>query len=112
MTTFERAAAGYDPEHEKALADAIARAIFEASLVTDCNALVIRSAEIASALITTLAVVLTLSPSFTRSPTAQRKLIEELTKRLRRRIAAAEQSADVQDLAKRVFRTNEPAGHA
>jgi hypothetical protein len=93
MTTFERAAAGYDPEHEKALADAIARAIFEASLVTDCNALVIRSAEIASALITTLAVV-------------------ELTKRLRRRIAAAEQSADVQDLAKRVFRTNEPAGHA
>ena len=86
-TTFAKATLEYDAEHERALLEAITEAIFEASRVSDCNAVVIRTGEAAQALLTALACVLAMSPSATRSPAAIRKTVDELGKRLRRRVA-------------------------
>ena len=90
QTTFARATLEYDKAHERALLEAITRAIFESSTVSDANAIVIRTAEAAEALLTVLAGILAMSPSATRSPTAIRRTIDDLGKRLRRQIAAAE----------------------
>ena len=90
-TTFARATLEYDEEHERALLEAITQAIFETSRVSDCNAVVIRTGEAAQALLTALACVLAMSPSVTRSPAAIRKTIDDLGKRLRRKVARAEQ---------------------
>src|SRR5262245_54474161 len=107
--TYARAFAGYDPDHERALVDAIGRAIAEASILRgcgcDCDVTLIRSGETTSALLTVLATILAMTPSVTRSPTAQRRMIEELRKRLRKRVAAAERDRDVQDFALRAGRT-------
>jgi hypothetical protein len=111
-TTYARAALEYDREHEQALLEAITKAIFEASMVSDCNAVVIRTGEAAEALLTVLAGTLAMSPSVTRSPTAIRKTIDELGKRLRRKVAAAEQCADLQDFVRRMFRGGGTEGSA
>jgi hypothetical protein len=111
-TPYARAVAGYDEAHERALADAIMAAIAEASHVSDCNALVLRTGECASALLTVLASILAMSPSAIRSLTAQRRTLDELGKRLRRRVAAAESNPDVQDFLRRIFRTGQAGGNA
>ena len=71
--------------------------------MSDANAIVIRTGEAAEALLTVLAGILAMSPAATRSPTAIRETVDELGKRLRRQIAAAEQNADIQEFARRTF---------
>jgi hypothetical protein len=109
-TSYARAVAGFDDDYERALVEAITRAIAEASMVTDANIMVIRTGEAASALVTALASVLALSPAATRSPSAIRKTIDNLGKRLRRRVAAAESNADMQDFIRRAFRGTDVGG--
>jgi len=103
QTDHGRATLEYDPEHEAALMQAVTAAIFEASMVSDANAIVVRTGEAANALMTVLAGVLAMSPSVTRSPTAIRQTTKEIGKRLRRKVSAAEQNEDVQDFVRRVF---------
>jgi len=111
MTTYERATRVYDDEHERELCDAIMRAIAETSRVSDANVMVIRTGEAASALVSVLAMVLAFSPAAAHSPTAIRKTVDELGKRLCRRVTAARASADVQDFIRRCFR-NDAEGNA
>ena len=92
--------------------EAITRTIFETSVVSDVNAIVLRTGETAEALITILAGVLAMSPSVARSPTALRRTIDNLHKRLRCKVAAAEKSADLQDFLHRSFRGNVAEGNA
>src|SRR5262245_25652466 len=61
-TTLERAGRGYDAAHERQLVAAITGTIAEVSVVSDANALVLRSSEITAALLTVLAGVLAMSP--------------------------------------------------
>ena len=112
QTTYARATLEYDKDHERALMEAITRAIFESSTVSDANAIVIRTGEAAEALLTVLAGILAMSPSATRSPTAIRKTVDDLGKRLRRQIAAAEGSEDLQEFIRRTFRGNDVEGTA
>jgi hypothetical protein len=110
--TYARAAAGYDAEHEQQLLAAITAAIVETSRVADANVIALRTGEIASALLTALAGILAMSPAATRSPTAMRKMVDELGKRLRRRIAAAEDDSALQEFLRRVFRGTDVEGSA
>ena len=107
--TFARATLEYDAEHERALLEAITEAIFEASRVSDCNAVVIRTGGAAQALLTVLA---GMSPSVTRSPAAIRKTVDDLGKRLRRRVASSEQSPDLGDFVRRSFWNADEGGNA
>ncbi len=109
---YARATLEYDDEHERALLDAIIRAILEASMVSDCNAMVVRTGEAARALTKVLAMVLVLSPSVTRSPTAIRKVADGVGKQLRRYVAEAEGNGDVQEFARRTFRDGGTEGSA
>jgi hypothetical protein len=111
-TTYERASAGFDPDHQQALAAAILDAIIETSKLTDANCIALRTGEIAAALTTALAGVLTLSPCVTRSPTAIRKLCDDLRRRLIRMVAEAEHDADVQSFKGRVFNGGDVGGRA
>jgi len=107
-TTYARAAAGYDDEFEEHLVDVITTAIAEASMVTDAQVMMLRTGETASALLTVLASVLALSPAAVRSPTALRKTVDELGKRLRRRVAGVQGEADA--FRRRCFNSDDPAG--
>jgi hypothetical protein len=109
QTTYDRATSAYDKDYERALIEAITRTIFETS---DADATVIRTAECAQALVIVLAGVLAMSPAATRSPTAIRRTIDDLGKRLRRQIAAAEASEDLQEFISRTFRGNDVEGTA
>jgi hypothetical protein len=111
-TSYARAAAGYDEAFERELLEAITRAIADASMVSDCNAIVLRTAETASALLTALAGMLAMSPAATRSPTEIRRTCDALHKKLRRLIAQAERDAHVQDFVARVFRGANVRGRA
>jgi len=111
-TTLARATLEYDAKHERTLMEAVTTAIFNASKVSDCNAVVIRTGEAASALTTVLANILALSPSACRSPTAIRKSVDDIGKRLRRRIAAAEKDADLKEFIRRSFWGNDTEGNA
>jgi hypothetical protein len=103
-TTLARATAGYDEAFERSLVDAVTIAIADASRATDANCIALRTAETASALVTCLAGILAMSPAATRSPTALRRVIDEIGKRLRRRIASAERSPELADFLRRCFR--------
>ena len=102
----------YDKDHERALMEAITRTIFETSAVSDADAIVIRTAECTQALVIVLAGVLAMSPAATRSPTAIRRTIHDLGKRLRRQIAVTEASEDLQEFISRTFRGNDVEGTA
>ena len=110
QTTYDRATSAYDKDHERALMEAITRKIFETSAVSDADAIVIRTAECAQALVIVLAGVLAISPAATPSPI--RRTIDDLGKRLRRQIAAAEASEDLQEFISRTFRGNDVEGTA
>ena len=112
QTTYDRAPSAYDKGHERALMEAITRAIFESSTVSDANAIVIRTAETAEALLTVLAGILAISLAATRSPTTIRRTIDDLGKRLRRQISAAEASEDLQEFISRTSRGNDVEGTA
>jgi hypothetical protein len=111
-TSYERATAGWDDAHERALCNAIMEAVARASMVTDANIAVLRTGELVSALTTVLATAIALSPSATRSPTAIRKTVDELGKRLRRRLADAEADPVLQDFIRRTFRGTDVGGNA
>jgi Na+/H+-translocating membrane pyrophosphatase len=111
-TSYDRAVAGYDHDHERELLAAITRAVVEASTLTDCNAVAIRTGELIGALLTALASALAMSPAVTRSPTATRRMIEEIHKRLRRRLADAECDPGVADFLKRAFHGTDVEGNA
>jgi hypothetical protein len=111
-TSFERATAGYDEAFEQQLAYAITVAIAETSRVTDVNAICIRSGETIAALVTTLASVLAMSPSAVRSPTQIRKTLDELGKRLRRRLAAAEADPVMREFMRSTFNGTDTEGSA
>lgn len=112
QTTYAKAVLEYDEAHEQALAEAIARAIFETSMVSDCNAIVLRTGEAANALLTALACVLAMSPATTRSPTAIRKTIDDLHKRLRSRVTAAGKNTTLNDFIRRSFGNASEGGNA
>jgi len=109
-TDYARATAGYDEAFERALVDVITTAIAEASRVTDAPIMVLRTGEIASALLTCLASTLALSPAATRSPTATRKLMDELRRRLLLRIRQGQAEADA--FRARVFNGTDVGGAA
>ena len=110
--TFARATLEYYEEHERALLDAITQAIFETSRVSDANAIVVRTGEATQALLTALACVLAMSPAATRSPAAIRKTVDDLGKRLRTRVAAAEKNANLKDFIRQSFRNTGDGGNA
>jgi hypothetical protein len=112
MVTLERATEGYDEEHEQELVDVVIRALLSASKVSDVNAVVFRTGEAASALVTALSLVLALSPDVMRSPATIRNTAEAVRKRLLRRVSEAASSEDVRDFKKRCFNTSDEGGHA
>jgi hypothetical protein len=85
-TSYAHAAAGYDPEFEQILADAITETIAKASLVTDANVMAIRTGETAAALVFVLEMVMGLSPAMD-TPSELRKFAEHTAKRLRKNIS-------------------------
>jgi hypothetical protein len=109
--TYTRAKAGYDDAHELELARAIMAAIAKTSMVTDANAMVLRTGEMINALLRVLAVTLALSP-YARSPTALRTATDELAKRLRRLAREALEDPDFRDSTKTFFRDSDVGGHA
>jgi hypothetical protein len=111
-TTIARARAGYDVAFERALAEAITAAVFATSHTTNANYIAIRTAETASALLTVLAGFLAMSPAAARSPTAIRRTVDVLGKRLRRRVAAAQSCPDMAEFLRRCFRDDDVGGHA
>src|SRR5262245_60814299 len=87
-TTYARAVAGYDDAFERALADVITTAIAKTSVVTDAPVMALRTGETIAALTSALASVL--APTLAaRSPTALRRAVDDIAKRLRRQAAAA-----------------------
>ena len=112
QTTSDRAISAHDKDHERALMEAITRTIFETSAISDADAIVIRTAKCAQALVIVLADVLAMSPAATRSPTAIRRTFDDLGKRLRRQIAVTEASEDLQEFISRTFRDNDVEGTA
>ena len=109
-TGYDRAVASYDDAFEAGLAAAITVTISEQSKVTDANVIVFRTGETVSALITVLAGVLAMSPSACRSPSAVRKTLDKLHKRLRRCLAVAECDPDFQEFLGHVFRATDVGG--
>ena len=92
--------------------EAITRAIFEIVHGSDANAIVIRTGEAAEALLTCWPA----SSRCRRQRHARRpqsaSTIDDLGKRLRRQIAAAEASEDLQEFISRTFRGNDVEGTA
>ena len=110
--TYARAMREYDEPFEHELVQRIMQAIAQA-MVTGANAIVLRSTgATASALLTVLAATLAISSTAVRSPAALRKTIDELGKRLRRRVAAAQADPDVEEFARRCFYGPEVEGYA
>lgn len=89
------------------IGDAIARA----SLVTDANAMVLRTGESIGALVRVPASMIALSPDAARSPTTVRKFVDQVSKRLRVLATQAATDSDVQDFRRR-FNTDGVGGHA
>jgi hypothetical protein len=111
-TSYARAVGGYDGDFERALVDAITETIAKASIVSDCNAMIIRTGETASALLRMLASVLALSPEVTRSPATIRDTVDDFSKRLRREVTATAADPDVREFVQRAFRGDAAEGMA
>jgi hypothetical protein len=111
-TTYERATRGYDPDFERAVADAVTEVIAQVSRCTDANVMALRVGEIVAALVTVLAGAIALSPAVTRSPTQLRKFLDETTKRLRRQTLQAAVNPATQRFKARCFNGTDVGGHA
>jgi hypothetical protein len=85
-TTYARATAGFDPEFRDALIKKISIAIAEASLVTDAPISAMRTGETIEALTICLIATASMSPTFD-TPSALRKFLHDLAKRIRRSVA-------------------------
>jgi hypothetical protein len=99
-------------EHERELLVAMVMMIFDASKVSDAPAIVLRTGEATGALMSALALILAVSPSAARSPTAIRRTVKEFGKGLRWRVAEAGQNVDLQDLVRRFLLNPEVGGNA
>ena len=77
---------------EQELAETISAAICQASAASG-----LRTGATADALLTVLAITLTMSPSVVRSPTTLRRTVDRLAKLLRRRVSAALASQNLGD---------------
>jgi hypothetical protein len=110
MTTYAQAAAGFDDKHERELVAAIMMAVINASRVDDVDAIVVRTGELTSALMTVLAAAIALSPTATRSPTALRRTCDDLTRRIRLRVSKAEADTEFQDFRRRTFHQDNDSG--
>lgn len=111
-TTFARATREYDPEFERAITTAVSEAIARVSLVTDVNAMVLRTGEIIAALTTMLASTIALSPAITRSPTQLRKFLKENARRLQQKTMQAVDDPDMKRFRASWFDGNDVAGRA
>ena len=109
-TDYATATREFDRAHENDLVEAILKAIIDTSMLTDVDCAVIRTGELASALLSCLAATLAMSPAATRSPRQIRLTVDELGKRLRRRIAAAEANPDMHEFLRRSFRGTDVGG--
>ena len=109
--TLERAQRGHDSEFERTLAAAIMEAITRTSMITDVNAVVLRTGEMIMALTTVLASSIALSPH-ARSPTALRKAADQIAKDIRRQVQAALAEPGFQVERATFFDDGEPVGHA
>jgi hypothetical protein len=85
-TTYERATAGYDEAFRKRLAGEIMRAIAEASIVSDVNAMIVRTGETRDALVDVLIGVMAMTP-FYDTPSRLREDAEHMAKKIRRDVA-------------------------
>jgi hypothetical protein len=102
---LDRALAGYDQAHERALADAIITAIVAQSMVD--GTVVVRIGEIAAALVNILAMALALSPTATRTPAAIREVGEQVRKKIMCQVRQAERDPAVNDFLKRTINDND-----
>jgi hypothetical protein len=111
MSKLDRATTAYDPEHEKAIGDALITTIIEQSMVD--GVMVIRTGEIAAALTSVLAMTLALSPSVVRSPAAIREISERVRKKLMRQVHAADRDPTLFDFKIYTFNETDPerGGH-
>jgi hypothetical protein len=109
-TSYDRAQQ-YDPQFEADLVDAIGKAITNASMITDCNVLAIRTGETIAALTTVLASMIALSPAL-RQLMASRKVIDQIAKDLRRQIAAARIDPNIESFVRGVFNSIHTEGCA
>jgi hypothetical protein len=82
---------------ERELLDAIV------SAVSDANVFVLRTREAASVLLSALAFVLACSQSVRHSPTAVPRTIDELGRRIRRRVAPAETDQELRPFRRCCF---------
>jgi hypothetical protein len=102
-TDFERALAGYDPDHTTTLANAICKAIAEASLIPgEPPILALRTGEAADALMLALVQVMAMSPT-TQSPTKLREFAENIRKRIIRDVPRAQSDPDVVNFVTKNF---------
>jgi hypothetical protein len=99
-TSYARAAAGYDADFRKRLADAICTAIAETSLCTDAKVLCLRTGETRDALVDCLITVMALSPHYD-VPSHLREFAEQLARKIRREVAR--QRADPPPEAERIL---------
>jgi hypothetical protein len=111
-TSFKRACDSYDKQFERALTETIVAAIAEVSRVSDAHAIVFRTSETTSALITVLAGMLAMSPATCRSPTAIRQKMDVLHKRLRQQIAMMRSNPEFEAFLRQCFHGNDVGGHA
>ncbi len=107
-TSYERARAN-DEEHKRELLSAIMAVFAGVSKVSDANVMMMPTGEAANALLSALAFILSLSPAATLSPTAMRKMLDELGRRRRR---DAQGDSEVQDFVRGCFYGDDEAGHA
>jgi hypothetical protein len=111
-TTFACATRKYDPEFERTIAAAVSTAIAQVSLVTDANAMVLRTSEIIAALTTVLASTIALSPAITLSPTQVREFLAVNAKRLQRQTMQAVDDPDTKRFRESWFNGDDVAGRA
>jgi hypothetical protein len=110
-TTYARAQQ-YDPAFERALVDEIGATIATASVCSDANVMAVRTGETIAALVTVLAGVIALTPAATRSPTALRRMVDEIAKHLRVQATQAAADPDIRAFRERVFNGTDIGGHA
>ena len=95
-TSHARAVAGYDPEFEAALAEAIFATIASASMLTDRNTVALRSSETVAALVSVLVTIAATRPGMD-VPSVRREFTEQLAKRVRRGLAQCRDDADFRE---------------
>jgi hypothetical protein len=111
MTSYARAIRGFDAEFCDVLRDKIFTTIAEASLLSDVNAIALRTGETLEALTSCLIAAAAMSPHFD-TPSRLREFAEGLAKRIRRGVAEAKADPELRDFVARCFRGTDVEGNA